>query len=59
MSLQVITGWDQGLLGMTVGEQRLVTIPADEGYGADGFPAWGIPAGGTLPHRQARPATRS
>merc|ERR1712166_1372942 len=45
---QVITGWDQGLLGMTVGEQRLVTIPADEGYGADGFPAWGIPAGGTL-----------
>ena len=45
---QVITGWDQGLLGMTVGEQRLVVIPADEGYGEGGFPAWGIPAGGTL-----------
>ena len=45
---QVITGWDQGLLGMSVGEQRLVVIPADEGYGAGGFPEWGIPAGGTL-----------
>ena len=45
---QVITGWDQGLLGMTVGEERLVVIPADEGYGEGGFPQWGIPAGGTL-----------
>jgi len=45
---QVITGWDQGLLGMSVGEERLVVIPADEGYGQSGFPAWGIPAGGTL-----------
>ena len=23
-------------------------IPADEGYGNAGFPAWGIPPGGTL-----------
>ena len=45
---QVITGWDQGLLGMSVGEERMVVIPADEGYGKGGFPAWGIPAGGTL-----------
>jgi peptidylprolyl isomerase len=44
----VITGWDQGLLGMTVGEERKVTIPAEEGYGEGGFPQWGIPAGGTL-----------
>ena len=44
----VITGWDQGLLGMAVGEERIVTIPAAEGYGAGGFPQWGIPAGGTL-----------
>ena len=45
---KVITGWDQGCLGMTVGEERELLIPADEGYGAAGFPAWGIPPGGTL-----------
>jgi len=45
---QVITGWDQGLLGMQTGEERKIIIPADEGYGADGFSAWGIPPGATL-----------
>ena len=45
---EVITGWDQGLLGMRLGEERMLTIPAKEGYGAAGFPAWGIPPGGTL-----------
>eukprot|EP00518_Triparma_eleuthera_P003735 CAMPEP_0182453404 /NCGR_PEP_ID=MMETSP1319-20130603/481_1 /TAXON_ID=172717 /ORGANISM="Bolidomonas pacifica, Strain RCC208" /LENGTH=123 /DNA_ID=CAMNT_0024651335 /DNA_START=65 /DNA_END=436 /DNA_ORIENTATION=+ len=44
----VITGWDQGCLGMKVGEERLLEIPAKEGYGEAGFPAWGIPPGGTL-----------
>merc|ERR1740117_615673 len=44
----VITGWDQGCLGMTLGEERELLIPAAEGYGAGGFPAWGIPPGGTL-----------
>lgn len=44
----VITGWDQGCLGMHVGEVRELCIPADEGYGQGGFPAWGIPPGGTL-----------
>uniref|UniRef100_A0A7S3AKN3 peptidylprolyl isomerase n=1 Tax=Haptolina ericina TaxID=156174 RepID=A0A7S3AKN3_9EUKA len=44
----VITGWDQGLLGMKLREERKLVIPADEGYGKQGFPAWGIPAGGTL-----------
>ena len=44
----VIKGWDQGCLGMCIGEERKLTIPAHEGYGAAGFPAWGIPPGGTL-----------
>ena len=45
---KVIKGWDQGCLGMQVGEVRELIIPAHEGYGANGFPAWGIPPGGTL-----------
>jgi FKBP-type peptidyl-prolyl cis-trans isomerase len=40
--------WDQGCLGMKVGETRELIIPAHEGYGESGFPAWGIPPGGTL-----------
>jgi len=44
----VITGWDQGCLGMQVGETRSLRIPAAEGYGSRGFPAWGIPPGATL-----------
>ncbi|EOD07433.1 hypothetical protein EMIHUDRAFT_218347 [Emiliania huxleyi CCMP1516] len=44
----VIKGWDQGLLGMKLGEERQVIIPGAEGYGAAGFPAWGIPPNGTL-----------
>ena len=44
----VIKGWDQGCLGMKIGEQRKLTIPGHEGYGAGGFPAWGIPPNGTL-----------
>merc|ERR1711879_588434 len=39
---QVIKGWDQGLLGMKLGEERKVTIEGPEAYGAKGFPAWGI-----------------
>ena len=45
---EVIVGWDKGCLGMRVGEVRLLTIPADEGYEEEGFPAWGIPGGATL-----------
>ena len=33
---------------MKLGEQRQVIIPGKEGYGAAGFPAWGIPPNGTL-----------
>jgi FKBP-type peptidyl-prolyl cis-trans isomerase len=45
---KVITGWDQGCLGMGLGEVRELEIPCDEGYGRQGFPAWGIPPNGTL-----------
>ncbi len=33
---------------MSVGETSRLVIPADEGYGPNGFPAWGIPGGATL-----------
>merc|ERR1711957_1064547 len=39
----VIKGWDMGARGMKKGEVRTLNIPADEGYGQQGFPAWGIP----------------
>ena len=45
---KVIKGWDQGCLGAQVGETHKLDIPADEGYGAGGFPAWGIPPNGGL-----------
>jgi FKBP-type peptidyl-prolyl cis-trans isomerase len=45
---RVITGWDQGVIGMKLNEVRLLEIPAHEGYGPQGFPAWKIPANATL-----------
>jgi peptidylprolyl isomerase len=32
----VIAGWDEGLVGQTVGSQVLLVIPPDKGYGATG-----------------------
>merc|ERR1711862_654035 len=45
---EVIKGWDQGLLGMKIGEERKVRIEGAEAYGSGGFPAWGIGQNATL-----------
>jgi len=43
---QVISGWDQGLLDMCIGEGRKLTIPPSMGYGSGGTGP--IPGGATL-----------
>jgi peptidylprolyl isomerase len=45
---QVISGWDKGLLGQTVGSQVLLVIPPGDAYGAAGAPNAGISGTDTL-----------
>src|SRR6185437_6926834 len=44
---QVIPGFDEGVLGMQVGETRIVLIPPAVGYGRTGSPP-AIPGNATL-----------
>ncbi len=44
----VIAGWDQGLVGQTVGSQVLLLIPPDLGYGTSGNADAGIAGTDTL-----------
>jgi FKBP-type peptidyl-prolyl cis-trans isomerase len=43
---QVIKGWDEGLLGMKIGEKKTLTIPPEKGYGSRAVST--IPANSTL-----------
>jgi len=43
----VIEGWDKGLVGIRKGGRRMLTIPPEMGYGAEGFPP-DIPPNETL-----------
>ena len=42
----VITGWDEGMLGIKVGEKRVLIIPSDLAYGSSG--TTGIPGNSIL-----------
>ncbi|MCI5826240.1 MAG: FKBP-type peptidyl-prolyl cis-trans isomerase [Arcanobacterium sp.] len=44
----VIQGWDQALVGKTVGSRVLMSVPPVKGYGADGNPRAGISGTDTL-----------
>jgi hypothetical protein len=44
---RVIPGWEEGILGMKVGDQKQLIIPPEKAYGADGVPGV-IPPDATL-----------
>lgn len=44
----VIAGWDEGLVGQTVGSQVLLVVPPDKGYGSAGQSSAGIKGTDTL-----------
>ncbi|MCI6574572.1 MAG: FKBP-type peptidyl-prolyl cis-trans isomerase [Actinomycetaceae bacterium] len=44
----VIQGWDQALVGKTVGSRILISVPPSKGYGSNGNPRAGILGTDTL-----------
>jgi peptidylprolyl isomerase len=44
----VVAGWDEGLVGQTVGSQVLLVVPPDKGYGSAGQSSAGISGTDTL-----------
>ena len=45
---QVITGWDKGLIGQTVGSRVMLVVPPSQGYGKTGSSQAGIKGTDTL-----------
>jgi len=45
---QVVKGWDDGLVGQTVGSRVMLVIPPADGYGSAGAPSAGITGKDTL-----------
>lgn len=45
---QVMTGWDNGLIGQTVGSRVLLVVPPSQGYGTQGNARAGIEGDDTL-----------
>jgi len=45
---QVIQGWDLGVVGMKIGEVRMLYIPSEFGYGESGTPGGPIPPNANL-----------
>jgi FKBP-type peptidyl-prolyl cis-trans isomerase len=39
---EVIKGWDESVIDMSLGEVSKIHCSPDYAYGAGGFPAWGI-----------------
>jgi FKBP-type peptidyl-prolyl cis-trans isomerase len=44
----VVQGWDEGLIGQTVGSRVLLVVPPAKGYGAQGQPSAGIQGTDTM-----------
>jgi peptidylprolyl isomerase len=44
----VVPGWDEGLIGQTVGSRVLLVVPPDKGYGTAGQPDAGIQGTDTM-----------